>query len=627
MTGRLVVSLAVVAALGLGSVRTGARPQSQASPSAPAAPPTTGTAFVLGRVVDADTGAPVDDAMVTLIVMTTASAALSTLTGVAATGSGKLAGPPRHVLVNGRGQFVFHDLPAGAMLIRATAPGYMPSGPGVEVPGGEPAGLDATAGEHLADVTIRMWRLSSIEGAVVDGSGSPMANVDVRLLKRAGGVRLVGGPSATTDDRGLFRFSALEPGRYYVLVQSTTSSLPASVVDDFASQLNESVSALFRGAPTPEPHPGKPGVRVGDSVFQPNSALARDAPLPARDGSLLIYRTTFYPTAPTATQAQPIDLAAGDDRTDLNLMVPLVHTVPVSGTVTWPPSDPVEVTELRLVPAEAAPWAQTSGLEAAWTLTDSNGAFTFLGVPPGQYVVENRDNYGWVRSSLAVGDAPVTHLVLTEHPKLRVSGQVRFVGSGVGPAPPLGRHTLSLVALTGDNQPAQAIVTPNGQFTFDDCEPGRYLIDAQSLGVPGSAWTIQSITSDGRDLTSRPLDLESDASDVVVIYTDRPTEIAGSAHDPTTSAEPVVVVFPADYQAAEDSGIFSYRETIAAVTAGRFVIDGLPAGRYLVAAIRATQLGIWQDPGPLAKLASQASLVTLTDRAHVTVDLKVVDLR
>lgn len=572
--------------------------------------PTTGTASILGHVIDATTGSPVDDAVVSLQM---------SLPDGGTIGGGKPQARPLPTLVNDRGQFVFVNLPAGAVTLRAASPGYLDSGTGVRTAGGDPVALTLADGQHAVDVTIRMWRFASLAGIVADESGDPVADVPVRLLRRAVGDRRVTPDAiARTDDRGLFRFASLEPGRYLVAVQSATTSTPASVVAAFQSQLNESVSPLVRGQTAGAPHPSIPGFRVGDTVLQPSTALAQNAPPPAADGAIEIYRTTFYPVAAELGQAETIDVAAGDDRTDINLTLPLVRTVSISGVVAG-----ADRLLLRLVPVDVDEWIGDDTFVAASTMTDGAGAFAFLGVPPGQYLIEGQTSASWVRARVAVTNAPVTGLSLTSTSPLRVTGRIRFAGSSPVPAIGAGGPAwLTRVGSEGDSTPAFS-VTGDGRFSIENCDPGRYAFAVPVLDAPGTSWTAASITANGKDLLAQPFDLESDLADVVITLTDRPAEIAGTVR---TAEEPVdAVAFPADYRAASDAGVFRLRTATVAVSSGRFVIRALPAGSYLVAAIPHSDASVWTRHA--AAIASQATPVALTEGGRITVDLTPVVIR
>jgi protocatechuate 3,4-dioxygenase beta subunit len=539
------------------------------------------------------------------------------VTGGGTLGGGKPQARPVPMLVNGRGQFVFHDLPGGAVTLRATSPGYIGSGSGVRSAGSDPVPVTLADGQHIADVTIRMWRFASLEGAVRDESGDPIADVPVHLLQRTVGERrVVPGRVATTDDRGVFRFASLEPGRYLVVVPSGTASMPASVAADYRSQMSENVPALMRGQSAGAPHPSIAGFRVGGTLLQPSTALAQDAPPPEADGRVQIYRTTFYPGAADLSQAETLDVAAGDDRTGVDLTLPLVTTVSVSGVV----ADANNLM-LRLVAVDVDDWIGDDSFVAASTTTDDDGAFTFLGVPPGRYVIEGRTNQSWVRAAVTVANVPVTNLSLAERPGLRVTGRYRFAGTN--PIATFGRGGWAwLVPINrGDSKPVA--IEPDGSFSIDSCDPGRYAFQVAVLNSEGRSWTVSSITANGTDLLAQPFDLESDLTDVVITLTDHSTEIAGTVRE---GDEPLdVLVLPADYQAASDAGVLRLRMATVEISSGRFAVQGLPTGNYLVAAIPRGEVPVWTRA--MSAIAAQATPVTLTDRARVTVDLKPVVIR
>jgi protocatechuate 3,4-dioxygenase beta subunit len=471
----------------------------------------------------------------------------------------------------------------------------------------------------MAEITIRMWRFASIEGAVLDEAGDPMADVPVRLLQRGiGERRVVPGPMARTDDRGIFRFASLEPGRYLVAVQSSTTSMPATTADEYLSQLGDA-APLVRGDRAGAPHPSIAGFRIGNAILQPASTLAQDAPPPGADGRVDIYRTTFYPGSTALAQAETVALAAGEERAGINLTLALAATVSVSGVV----GDGGNML-LRLVPIDVDDWIGDDTFDAASTTTDDDGAFTFLGVPPGQYLIEGHTNDSWVRAPVTVTNAPLASVSLTARPELRVTGRVRF--SGAGPIPSLAQDPAAWLASLqrgGDSKPVVG-VTSDGQFAVNNCSPGRYAFLTAVVSSQGTLWTAASITANGKNLLAQPFDLESDLTDVLITLTDRPAEIDGTVQ---AAAEPLdVVAFPADYQDASDKGVLGLRTTIVDANAGKFALRGLPAGNYLVAAIPHSEAGVWLLEA-MPAIASQATPVALAERGRITVDLKPVVIR
>jgi hypothetical protein len=228
--------------------------------------------MILGQVVDAGTGAPVGEAIVRL----TMPKYLENLPTT----------PKGRVMADEEGRFFFADLPAGGYFVQATKDGYAPGTYGQRRGWGQSQLLTLGEGERLTDVTLRAWKCAVIAGTVVDEAGEPVVGIAVRALIKyvvAGRTRfgnrevipeLV--PSATTDDRGMFRLSQLMPGTYVVVVPSTQTTVPAAfLVAPDATLRNE---LFFAGVTEVAPlgHPrtdssapvaGGPHGRVPDDVL------------------------------------------------------------------------------------------------------------------------------------------------------------------------------------------------------------------------------------------------------------------------------------------------------------------------------------------------------------------------
>ena len=102
-----------------------------------------------------------------------------------------------------------------------------------------------------------MWKHGVIAGTVVDEAGEPVVGVAVRALikdvvagrTRYGNMEVIPElvPTATTDDRGMFRLSQLMPGTYVVLVPSTQTTVPAAFLEGPDSRCE--ASSFSRASP------------------------------------------------------------------------------------------------------------------------------------------------------------------------------------------------------------------------------------------------------------------------------------------------------------------------------------------------------------------------------------------
>jgi len=415
-----------------------AMPQRGGGPGVNQLPPPTGTALIVGQVVDGSTGRPVAGAIVSL----NGSASVTPPTGQGAgtapnhgttgtglgagTGSAGISGaggqsrtitvngqtinvsgmnqqvPVQRVMTDGDGRFMFHDLPKGTFNLNASATGYTGGGYGQRKPNGPSRSLDLDNGQRFPDATLRIWKLGAITGTVVDEFGDPLVNVNVRVLRRTivnGQRRLTPGNSAQTDDRGIYRFGTLTPGDYVVAVPSTTTSVPTSLVDQYqqmimsqgngqpGQDIGQKIQTFMMDLQTSgAPIPAGAGYKVGNDQVQPGNALARLAPRPTDTGRIMVYQTEYYPSSTTSTQAQVITLGSGDERSGVDLQLRLVATSRVSGTLSGP-DGPAAGIGLKLIPMDARDYASDNGYETSTTATDGAGQFTFLGVPVGQYVL------------------------------------------------------------------------------------------------------------------------------------------------------------------------------------------------------------------------------------------------
>ncbi|HUL72921.1 MAG TPA: carboxypeptidase-like regulatory domain-containing protein [Vicinamibacterales bacterium] len=642
----------------------------------PAPPPPPGTGLIFGQVVDPGTGQPIAGAMVTLgggpilvngqplpaddpAMQESLAAARNT---------------PR-ILTDASGQFVFRDLRKGSYRISASAPGYAVGQFGQHQVGGLGRSIDLDDGEHVGNATIKLWKYATISGRITDDAGEPAVGVTVRALRVQVNARrrtLAGGAQVQTDDRGVYRMYTLAPGDYILAVPQSVTTLPASYVDAYSTLLvgGASTADLLREmTSTGAPFPSLGGMRVGDHVLQQQSGLS--VPAPADAGHLLAYQSAFYPAAPTSADAGVLTLASGQDLANIDLQLRLIPTLHVSGVVTGP-DGPARNIGVRLVPVTALALELDNGLETATTVSDGNGAFTFLGVPEGQYTLKaqkvprpqfdqsstvtvmNSSGGGFVSISSVGGDLTPPPPVPTEptlfaqspvpvagrdveglavqlRPGAQVSGRLVFEGtSAPPPAAALLRVAVSLTNIDGGitiNGPRPAPVSADGQFTTQGYPPGRYFVNASGAGL--GAWSLRSVTAGGRNLDDAPLDLQTESvSGLVLTFSDRPTAVSGSVRvagaSATADVDATIVAFPSNYAGWIEQGM-SGRRTRTASTGkgGGYTIAGLPPGDYVVAAVASEALSTIRDTKFYEALARVGTHVTLADGDRKTLDFTV----
>jgi hypothetical protein len=540
-------------------------------------------------------------------------------------------GQPLRAFTGGDGRFVFRDLAPGTYNASAILTGYAPGALGRRRLEGLPRPIDLSENERVVDASIRLWKLGSISGTVVDEAGEPMIGLQVRALRRtttAGRRRYAGAGAAQTDDRGMYRIAPLSPGDYVVVINSVATSAPAASVAEYFEAMSSGSTAgrnamSQRRMETGAPFPASGGVMVGDQLVQINASpiSGGSTVVPMQDGRLLIYRTTFYPAATGVSQASIVTLASGDARTGVDLSLKPAPTVRVSGTLTVPDGPPGGI-GVRLVPADTQELTSESGFEAAISMTDASGHFTLLGVPAGQYIAKayrvprgpliSSDTMSVVggvmaeptiltpptaptgpsffaETTVVVGDSDVVDVSLAFRSGMRVSGQFEFEGTATRPTAQRLQQLLMTLSSVDGRLPSPGGVPParadaEGRFTSGGLPPGRYWI---SPPTPGPEWSVKSILAGGVNVLDRPIELTSaDVTGVVVTYTDRTSELSGTVQGAGADDDVTVVVFPADHQAWLANGRSPRRiMTASARQNGTYTLRLPPPGEYIVVAV------------------------------------------
>ena len=152
-------------------------------------------AVIRGTVLENQTGRPVARAVV----------GLTPISGT--------PGKPLAVRTNSAGIFEFGQLSAGAYVIKASRRGFVPTEYGQKQ--WNSAGLPVTvAADDSPFLTIRLPRYGSITGTVVDENDVGLPEQDVVAYRFTQPPVLIA--RTTSDDRGVYRLSGLEPGIYLV---------------------------------------------------------------------------------------------------------------------------------------------------------------------------------------------------------------------------------------------------------------------------------------------------------------------------------------------------------------------------------------------------------------------------
>lgn len=526
-----------------------------------------GAAVVRGRVVEAGTGLPLRRVTVALRSVSQKEGGQSAVT-------------------DAEGAFAFEAVPKGRYRLSASKTRYVDTALGARAPGRPGRAFDLADGQKLEGLTIRLALAGVIAGRVLDDAGEPVSNATVIALRQrgtAGATRLA--PTMhgrSTDDTGAYRLFGLPPGRYFL------------------------------------------SVRAGHEAPRAHDLL---------DTSGTAFAPTYYPSTPVASEAQPIDVAAGVDAFADIALVPTKVTS-VAGEVVDAAGRPARIGFVHLVPV-----GREDGSDASGWLNGhvrEGGGFTLSSVPPGDYTLAVQAFFGEdelmrmmatgsmqgsaYKVPLTVSGDPITDLRVVVPPPVEVTGRVLFDGEPPGGASP-AVTVFAASGTHGEMSGPRTQVGADGRFTLQML-PGPWRFAAWTT----SRWMPKRLTFRGRSV---PLDaaVEVDTEPgarLEIVLTSQLTVVTGTASD--ADGKPLLdyhaVVFPA---ATGPAPTQSWRTRIERPdTQGRFRLEGLLPGEYLVAAIADYEPNEQPvDDELLESLRPDATRVTIGEGSTETIALKV----
>ena len=428
------------------------------------------------------------------------------------------------------GRFAFPALPAGRYRLSVVKAGYVGMAYGARRPNGTPTPIVLSDDQRVTNITIKLPRTSVIAGTVMDHNGEPYPGATVAVRRSrfgpSGQLRVEPGRAfVQTDDKGQFRAWGFGAGDYIV-------------------------SAF--------PHISGEIVRLTDADIASASA---------KQDRLVGYAPVYYPGTFAPSQAMAVTVAAGEERSNVDLTLTLVHTAKVQGTVAIPEGgNPQTLSVTLLNPGDDssnAPSFQRFGESA-------DGTFVFHGVPPGQYTVAaqaratspggpsaqttasgNQPSH-WATTDVTVDGEDFSGISLTLQPAFAVSGRVEFEGTRTHPDPTrvLVRLRPMQATVEGSFDAPSVQADASGRFTVTGVMPGRYRLTAFVRGSAGGSggWQIKTSTIGGRSSLDLPIELRGSVGSAVIAFTDRAAELSGVLLDAAGQPAPdyEVVAFASD---------------------------------------------------------------------------------
>jgi hypothetical protein len=533
----------------------------------PAIAQTTGTASVRGRVVAADTGAPIRRALVTLAVGETIR---------------------RQVTTDREGRYQITALPAGRFTLSVGKGGYLTLEHGQRRAFEPGRPLELARGEALDGVDFALPRGAVIVGRVTDQRGQPVIGAEIgveRYQYGPGGERRLSRlpiPLQSSNDLGEFRVFGLMPGEY--LVSASLRQMPSLPGQPTPTEPVE--------APLQTYYPGTPNAAEAQAVALEVGAEA------TVQFSMVRGRLSRISGIVRDSSGQP---AGGAD-------VSLATRT----------STPFGVSSRS---------AGSTGADGRFTIPNVPPGDHFIRVG---YLARRGDTQvsELADAPVSTGGADVTGLDIRTIPGAEVSGRVTWDGRAQrGPTD----TPLRVVARATDGRPEiigfmsallttdRGIVGPDDTFRIASLV-GTVIFDVE--GVPPE-WMLEAVIVNGGNAATAGVDagtLSGDAP-IEVVLTDRVTGVSGMVRNNQGESvvDYVVVVLPED--PVEPAIASRYTRTARPDQGGAFHVRALPPGRYAAVAVAALSEGTEWDPVFQATARQAARRFTLGAGETIALDL------
>jgi hypothetical protein len=533
-----------------------------------AAPTAEGTGEISGRVTNLETGGPLRRAVIRIT-----SPALAS---------------ERRVSTNSDGRYEARALPAGAYSLKAERGGYLTLAYGQRRTGEMGKPLQLGDGQTVKAIDFALPRLGVISGRVVDDTGEPIAKVIVWAMhfgRHQGARRLIPfvvpeeccwrGSHSETDESGQYSL-VLPPGEFVVMGQSRERW-----------------------------------------------------PLESDTTQVFGYPPSFYPGVIEPTAAQRIKVGVGQEVGNIDFALVPARTARVSGVVLNAAGAPVANESLTLSQEVMGPQGGT--LFAPLTAqTGPDGDFSVNNVWAGEYILAVRlpaasdQPAQEARQTIQVAGMDLDGLVIVTGSGGTVRGQV--VSDDGTPVAGLDRLSVRARPLTWAARSSTLGGSGTGRVNADGTFELRAVVGSVvlSIGTLTGDWMLKSVELNGRNLADDPIDVRhgETLTGVRVVLTNQPTRLGGVLLDEKKQpADGTVVVFPEETSRwREDS------RTVRAARPdqrGEFSIKGLPAGKYLIAAVDYVQDRQWYDPEFLADLRPRAQPLSLAEAESKRIELTV----
>jgi len=502
---------------------------------------------------------------------------------------------PLAVTTGADGRFEFQNVPSGTYDLTAGRNGYLVTAFGQRGPSGSGRKLNVEAGSNIDNIRLLITATGAISGRVFDNTGEPVANVPVQALKYSyedGQRTLTPVKTDQTNDLGEFRLFWLPPGQY------TISAQPGDTH-------NNMVFVVYDGG----------------GQFRSTRGLVLDASTNAvahRPGEA--YVPVYYPGTADPQSASRVDVRPGADVRGIDFILTGVTTRKVRGTVINGATGlPADVANVQLVPR--------SNIGNTFSGVLDRGKFEISGVLPGAYFLVANARTGpndgikimGGRTSVDVGYSDLENITVTLQPGIDVAGSIVVEGRPEGF--PTGANPI--IFLQGPRDWAfpslsqmYASFRDSTQFEFSRVVEGDYQLWWDNL--PAGLY-IKSARFGPADALNNVIHIDLRTTDrMQIVLAGNAGTLEGVVRDNLRNIVPRArVVLVPDLAHRQRADLY---KTTSTDESGRFRLQAIPPGDYVLFSWEDIENGLWQDAEFLKRYETAGKPVRIIESGRETVE-------